>query len=163
MASIASIEICPRCHADDYYTTDYYRTGEFSNMCLTCGKFESSFWLRDDAGKLVTKDGTENYEFDNLTENYQSLPEPFGVYQLLAATGSGSIGVLETSADYETFLAHRADIEADEKIKTAFISFYRDGEIKREIIKGEPDAPPPLTEGEPENVFQGVVSSETPF
>ena len=60
---------CPKCKKDTGHLDSYYKSGE---EYFTCQNKECQFgynyeWKRDDNHQLVTKDGTENHKFDNLT------------------------------------------------------------------------------------------------
>lgn len=65
---IAYDEECPKCKQEKGFSDYYYRNGEeyFSCQNTECN-FEYRYeWKRDDNRKLVTRDGTDNHEFDNL-------------------------------------------------------------------------------------------------
>ena len=137
MASIGSIEICPRCKSENYHTTDYYKTGEFSNICIACGKNESFHWKREETGRYATSDGSDDYRHENLVAEYQKTDNPFGIYHLELEKGA-SIGVLPFFEDYQELRSRRREIIADENIKAAFVNFLDADGIAREILKGTP-------------------------
>jgi len=66
---ITENEECPKCKQEKGYSDYYYKNYEEYFVCQNeeC-KFEYSYeWKRDGDNKLVTRDGTDNYSFDNLT------------------------------------------------------------------------------------------------
>ena len=65
---INNFEECPKCKQEKGYLDYYYRTGEFLFQCMDeeCNYGHSIFIKRDEEGKMVTIDGTDNYKWDNL-------------------------------------------------------------------------------------------------
>ena len=103
MGSVTDSIECPNCKRNamiDYY----YKTGEEYVNCNHCGYFYSNSYKRDDEGKFVTEDGTENYSFDNLIVEEKELKNPYCAYMLKV---KGSIGyqggAIETQEDLEEF------------------------------------------------------------
>lgn len=59
---------CPKCKQEKGMSDFYYKSGEEYFFCQneSC-KFGFTYeWKRDENHKFITKDGTENYSFDNL-------------------------------------------------------------------------------------------------
>lgn len=69
MGSVITYDIeCPKCEQEKGYSDYYYKNHEEYFNCLNeeCGFAFSYEWKRDKNNKLVTKDGSDNYNFDNL-------------------------------------------------------------------------------------------------
>lgn len=60
---------CPKCKQEKGYLDFYYKSGEFWFQCMNkeCEYGHSIFIKRDKENKPVTIDGTDNYEWGNLT------------------------------------------------------------------------------------------------
>lgn len=69
MGSVCTIdEKCPKCEKNTGFSDFYYRNHEEYFYCQNeeC-KFGYEYkWKRDEDNNLVTRDGTDNYKFDNL-------------------------------------------------------------------------------------------------
>ena len=69
MGSVISYDVkCPKCKQEKGFHDFYYKNHEeyFSCQNEECG-FEYKYeWKRDKDHKLVTRDGTDNRNFDNL-------------------------------------------------------------------------------------------------
>ena len=61
-------EECPKCKQDKGFSDYYYKNGEENFVCQnTECNFQYQYkWKRNNNHKLVTRDGTDNFEFDNL-------------------------------------------------------------------------------------------------
>ena len=81
MGSVIDYIECPNCK-QEAYNDFYYKTGEEYVNCQNCGYHYSAQYKRDDEGKYVTKDGTDNYEFDNLIIETKELKNPYDAYRL---------------------------------------------------------------------------------
>ena len=59
---------CPECEQEKGYSDFYYKNHEEYFLCQNkkCGLEFKHEWKRDENGKLVTIDGSDNYQFDNL-------------------------------------------------------------------------------------------------
>jgi len=69
MGSVQSYDLeCPVCKQETGFCDFYYKSGEeyFSCQNQDCGYGHKCEWKRNEDGKLVTKDGTSKYKFDNL-------------------------------------------------------------------------------------------------
>jgi DNA-directed RNA polymerase subunit RPC12/RpoP len=81
MGSVIDYIECPNC-GHEAYNDFYYKTGEEYVNCQNCGYHYSATYKTDDEGNYVTKDGTDNYEFDNLIMETKELKNPYGAYRL---------------------------------------------------------------------------------
>ena len=81
MGSVIDYIECPNC-GHEAYSDFYYKTGEEYVNCQNCGYHYSATYKTDDEGNYVTKDGTDNYEFDNLIMETKELKNPYGAYQI---------------------------------------------------------------------------------
>jgi len=128
-----SIE-CPNCKRNamvDYY----YKTGEEYVNCNHCGYFFSHAYKRDDEGEFVTKDGTNNYSFDNLVEETIELKNPLGAYMLKIKGSLGyQGGAFETQEQIDGLTEK---VLEDDYIESFVISRLVGETILREAIKGE--------------------------
>ena len=61
-------EECPKCKQKTGFSDFYYKNQEeyFSCQNEKCGFGYSYQWKRDEDHKLVTRDGSKDYKFDNL-------------------------------------------------------------------------------------------------
>jgi hypothetical protein len=69
MGSVISDGIeCPRCNESKGVLEVYYKNYEVYFCCQTteCNFKYSYKWKRDRNNKLITKDGTDNFQFQNL-------------------------------------------------------------------------------------------------
>lgn len=133
MGSVIDYIECPNCK-EEAFSDFYYKTGEEYVNCNNCGYHRSQHYKRNDDGKFVTKDGTENYNFENLIFEVLELKNPFGSYRLKvyhsAATQCGSF---ETEEQYNEF---KENIQEDVEIEFCSVSRFVDGEIKTEVLIG---------------------------
>ena len=81
MGSVIDYIECPHCKSEAY-NDFYYKTGEEYINCQNCGYHYSATYKRDDNGEFVTKDGTNNYTFDNLITETKELKNPYGAYRI---------------------------------------------------------------------------------
>jgi Zn ribbon nucleic-acid-binding protein len=81
MGSVIDDIECPNCK-EEAFTDFYYKTGEEYVNCQHCGYHYSSQWKRDADGKFITKDGTTNYDFDNLIRVDNELKNPYGSFRI---------------------------------------------------------------------------------
>lgn len=69
MGSVLTYDVeCPKCHKDMATSDYYYRSGEEYFFCQNeeCQYGHVLELKRNENHKFITKDGTENYSFDNL-------------------------------------------------------------------------------------------------
>ena len=69
MGSVITYDVeCPKCKQEKGYSDFYYKNHEeyFSCGNKKCGFAFTYLWKRDENRKLVTRDGSDNYQFDNL-------------------------------------------------------------------------------------------------
>ena len=132
MNSVISTSTCPRC-AGEAYTEFYYNSGEEETSCMFCGYRYQGRYQRDENGKLVTADGTNDYRFENLIWTEKKV-EPYACFHLKfkkrRATQCGSLENEEAIAAFKS--------EVDERMKEierAFISRY--DEEKKEVLVEE--------------------------
>ena len=81
MGSVLDYIECPNC-GNEAFSDFYYKTGEEYVNCNHCGYRRTAELKRDEDGELVTIDGTERYDFDNLTMEYNELENPYCAYKL---------------------------------------------------------------------------------
>ena len=131
MGSVIDYIECPNCKqvaCSDFY----YKTGEEYINCNSCGYHYSQTFKRDENGKFITEDGTDNYNFDNLIYEVSELKNPFGSYRLkvyqLMSTQCGSF---ENVDQYNEF---KKNIENDVEIEFCSVSSFVDGKIKVEVL-----------------------------
>ena len=97
MGSVIDYIDCPNC-GNEAYMDFYYKTGEEYVNCSYCGYRKSSVLKRNEAGELVTKDGTDRVEFDNLIMEYHELANPYCAYKLKML---GEIGTTHGACGHE--------------------------------------------------------------
>ncbi len=133
MGSVIDYIDCPNC-GNEAFSDFYYKTGEEYVGCNHCGYRRSAELKRDEAGKLVTKDGTDRYDFDNVIMEYNEIPNPYGAFRYSIVDSIGTnCGTLETESDADDF---RIEMERNENgvIEFAAISRLVDGEIVETIL-----------------------------
>lgn len=81
MGSVIDCIECPNCK-HEAHSDYYYKTGEEYVNCQNCGYHYSVTYKRDEEGKYVTKDGTDNLTFDNLIMETKELKNPYGAYRI---------------------------------------------------------------------------------
>lgn len=131
MGSVIEYIECPNCK-QEAFSDFYYKTGEEYVGCNNCGYHRSSFFKRDDNGKFVTKDGTDDYKFENLIMEFSELKNPYGSYRLKTYNSPATqCGSFENEEEYYEF---KKNIEEDVEIEICSVSRLIDGEIKLEIL-----------------------------
>lgn len=99
---------------------------------MRCGYSYEGRYQRDENRKLVTKDGTDNYAFDNLIWTVKKT-EPFAVFHLklkgVRMTQCGSLEDEAAVADFKAEVERRKD-----EIERAVVSWYDEerGEVLEE-------------------------------
>jgi len=127
MGSVIDYIECPHC-GQEAYSDFYYKTGEEYVNCQNCGYHYSATYKTNDEGEYVTKDGTENYTFENLIMETKELKNPYGAYQIRQYDSIGyECGSLESEEDFVTLLAN---LREQDSIETFTISRLIDGEIR---------------------------------
>jgi Zn ribbon nucleic-acid-binding protein len=82
MGSVIDYIDCPNC-GNEAFSDFYYKTGEEYVNCNHCGYRRSAELKRDKMnGNLITIDGTDRYEFDNLIMEYTELENPYCAYRI---------------------------------------------------------------------------------
>ena len=131
MGSVIDYIECPNCN-QEAFSDFYYKTGEEYINCNSCGYHYSQTFKRDENGKFITEDGTDNYNFDNLKYEVSELKNPFGSYRLkVYQSPATQCGAFEKVDQYEEF---KKNIENDVEIEFCSVSRFVDGEIKVEIL-----------------------------
>jgi len=131
MGSVIDYIECPNCK-QEAFSDFYYKTGEEYINCNSCGYHYSQTFKRDENGKFITEDGTDNYNFDNLKYEVSELKNPFGSYRLkVYQSPATQCGSFEKVDQYEEF---KKNIENDVEIEFCSVSRFVDGEIKVEIL-----------------------------
>jgi hypothetical protein len=131
MGSVIDYIECLNCK-QEAFSDFYYKTGEEYINCNSCGYHYSQTFKRDENGKFITEDGTDNYNFDNLKYEVSELKNPFGSYRLkVYQSPATQCGAFEKVDQYEEF---KKNIENDVEIEFCSVSRFVDGEIKVEIL-----------------------------
>ena len=138
MGSVIDYIECPHC-GGEAFSDFYYKTGEEYVSCQHCGYNYSATYQRDKEGKFITKDGTDNYEFDNLIMETKELKNPYGAFRIKYIDSIGyHCGSLENESDYID-LKTTADLNENGAMEFISISRYVNGEIiQEELIDNGP-------------------------
>jgi predicted nucleic-acid-binding Zn-ribbon protein len=136
MGSVISNVNCPRCGSEECFEDFYYKTGEIFSSCPDCGYHRSSFYKRDDNGKLIKLDESKGFEFDNLVIDQKYCPEPYGAYKLRIVGELGGVsGTLITKEDYDGLVQEVDQLQKTENSVEFFVvSRFVDGKIVKEEI-----------------------------
>ena len=136
MGSVIDHIDCPNC-GQEAFSDFYYKTGEEYINCQNCGYHYSATYKRDKEGKFITKDGTENYEFENLIMEEKELKNPYGAYRLKYYDSVAyECGSLESEQNSVELLVQ---VREQDNIELFTISRFVDGEIKIiHVIDNEP-------------------------
>ena len=127
MGSVLDYIECPNCE-HEAYSDFYYKTGEEYVNCQNCGYHYSATFKCDDEGNYITKDGTNNYTFDNLIMETKELKNPYSAYRIKCYDSIGyECGSLESEEQFVTLLAN---IKEQTNIELFTISRFVDDEIK---------------------------------
>jgi Zn ribbon nucleic-acid-binding protein len=131
MGSVIDYIECPNCK-HEAFSDFYYKTGEEYVGCNNCGYHRSAFYKRDDNGKFVTKDGTDDYKFENLIMEFSELKNPYGSYRIKTYNSPATqCGSFENEEEYYEF---KKNIEEDVEIEICSVSRFIDDEIKIEVL-----------------------------
>jgi len=131
MGSVIDWIECPNCK-QEAFSDFYYKTGEEYISCNNCGYHYSQSYKRDDDGKFVTKDGTDDNHFDNLILVVNELKNPYGSYRLkVYHSPATQCGSFETEEQYNEF---KLNLNEDVEIEFCSVSRFVDGEIKVEML-----------------------------
>jgi len=131
MGSVIDNIECPNCK-HEAFSDFYYKTGEEYVGCNNCGYHRSAFYKRDDNGKLVTKDGSDDYKFENLIMEFSELKDPYGAYRIKVYHNSGfQCGSFLNKEEYDYFYS---EIFKDVEIEFCSVSMLTNGEIVTEVI-----------------------------
>ena len=131
MGSVIDYIECPHCKSEAY-NDFYYKTGEEYINCQNCGYHYSATYKRDDDGEFVTKDGTNNYTFDNLIMETKELKNPYGAYRIKHYDSVAyECGSIENETEYNELKRYSSD---DPNIELSTISRFVNGEIVVEDI-----------------------------
>jgi len=136
MGSVIDIIECPHC-GGEAFSDFYYKTGEEYINCQHCGYNYSATYQRDKEGKYITKDGTDNYTFDNLIMETKELKNPYGAFRIKYVDGIAyQCGSLESEKDYIE-LTTAADLNENGAMEYISVSRYINGEIIQEVLLGD--------------------------
>lgn len=142
MGSVMSYINCPRCKSKESCFEDfYYKTGEVYVNCPECGYSLIHHFKRGEDGKLLKKDESKGFEFDNLIEETIEIKNPYGAYRVESVNGGATCGTLIKKADY-TELAKNMKLELQKEnndIKGVFVSRLVKGKIKKETLYQKPE------------------------
>ena len=131
MGSVIDHIECPNCKREAFMDF-YYKTGEEYVNCNHCGYNYSASYQRDANGKLITKDETDNYSFDNLIMDVNVLKNPYGAYRIKYFDSMGTqCGSLLNESEYNELLQHLMN---NEKVESCSVSRFFNGDIVTEII-----------------------------
>ena len=127
MGSVIDYIECPNCK-QEAYNDFYYKTGEEYVNCQNCGYHYSATYKRDDEGEFVTKDGTEDYSFENLIMETKELKNPYGAYRIKYYDSVAyHCGSLESEEDFVKLLVN---VKEQDGVELFTVSRFVDGEIK---------------------------------
>lgn len=125
---------CPHCSTNDrilHNVIDETRE-EFIN-CNNCGYNKSTIWKRDDNGMLVTKDGTEEYTWENLISEVIELKNPYGAFRIKFTDNDGTqCGSIADENELNEIINNVRQEPND--VETFIVSRFVDGQIELEII-----------------------------
>ena len=127
MGSVIDYIECPHCE-HEAFSDFYYKTGEEYVNCQNCGYHYSATYKTNDEGEYITKDGTDNYTFDNLIMETKELKNPYGAYRLKYYDSVAyQCGSLENEQNCVELLV---EVKALNNVEYFSISRFVDGEIK---------------------------------
>jgi hypothetical protein len=135
MGSVIDTIACNRC-GGEAYSEYYYNSGEEETSCMHCGYQYSGRYQRDENRKLVTKDGTDDYRFENLIWT-EKIVQPYACYHLkFKDSPFTKCGSLDDEQEVEFFRAEVKDRKAE--IEKAFLSRYDEEkkDVVREVVIG---------------------------
>lgn len=131
MGSVIDNIECPNCK-HEAFSDFYYKTGEQYVNCNNCGYNFSQYFKRNDDGKFVTKDGTNDYNFDNLVVVTNELKNPYGSYRIkVYESVATQCGSFENEEQYNEF---KESIKDNDEIEYSSVSRFVDGEIVVEMV-----------------------------
>jgi DNA-directed RNA polymerase subunit RPC12/RpoP len=126
MGSVIDYIDCPNC-GHEAYNDFYYKTGEEYVNCQNCGYHYSATYKTDGNGEYVTKDGTDDYSFDNLIMETKELKNPYGAYRLKYYDSVAyQCGSLEDMNDFNQL---KEQVMKLDNIEYFSINRFVDGEI----------------------------------
>lgn len=134
MGSVVDYIDCPNC-TKECFSDFYYKTGEQYIICDECGYYYSSKLKRNENGKFITKDGTENFVFDNLILETREINNPYGVcfYSYYDGEGNSGSAFLENEDVWNQVLMML--VKDRGKIKELRLKQYVDGiHIDKKIL-----------------------------
>jgi Zn ribbon nucleic-acid-binding protein len=127
MGSVIDYIECPNCK-HEAYNDFYYKTGEEYINCQNCGYHYSATYKIDDKGNYITKDGTDDYSFENLIMETKELKNPYGAYRLKYYDSVAyECGSLENEQNCVELLVEVKELN---NIEYFNINRFVDGEIK---------------------------------
>ena len=133
MGSVIDNIECPHCGGEAFIDF-YYKTGEEYINYQHCGYSYSATYQCDKDGNYITKDGTDNYEFENLIMETRELKHPYGAFRIKYVGSVGyHCGSLENEKDYIE-LTTAADLNENGAIEFMSVSRHINGETIQEIL-----------------------------
>ena len=121
MGSVLTSIACPRC-GGEAHSEYYYNSGEEDTCCMECGYKYEGRYKRDENRKLVTRDGTNDYRFENLIWTEKTV-QPYACYHIKPK--SSRISQFGSLASEEEVNEFKAQVEAKkDEIEKAYISMY---------------------------------------
>lgn len=131
MGSVIDYIECPNCK-QEAFSDFYYKSGEEYINCNNCGYHYSASFKRDGTGRFITKDGTDDYNFENLIMDIYELKNPYGAYRIkVYHSPATECGSLKNEEQYNQL---KENIEEDVEIEFCSVSRFIDNEIKVEIL-----------------------------
>ena len=135
MGSVINHIECPRCKQENCTEDFYYKSGEEYINCHDCGYHRVFHYKRDENGKLLKKDETKGYEFENLVPEEIHLENPYGAYRVETALGGAICGTLETDDDYQKFVSEIVSLtNQGHDIKEVVVSKLVGDKIEKDIV-----------------------------
>ena len=127
MGSVIDHIDCPNC-GQEAFSDFYYKTGEEYVNCYHCGYHYSATYKTDDDAEYITKDGTDNYTFDNLIMETNEIKNPYGAFRIKYYDSVGyECGSLKSEDDFVNISVNAKEMDG---VETFTISRFVDGEIK---------------------------------
>lgn len=130
MGSVNSYINCPNCDSENCFVDFYYKNNEEYTSCSDCGYYKSFFWKRDEDGKLLRKDETKGYEFDNLVSEMVVVDNPYGSYRIKSMFGGSQVGTIKDEEELDSFLSQLREItQSANMVSNITLSRFTNGEI----------------------------------
>jgi len=132
MGSVHSEMNCPRCGYDRCTEEYYYKIHEIFVFCPECGYLYEHKIKRDELGEIITKDGTENYKFENI-EYEERTVQSYGSYKLYNDIGLKSLGAFENEKDLDDLIENLKSKKTEHSYTKLEVNIYNDGNILKKV------------------------------